>query len=866
MRPLFFGRGFRVCSALLVALSMLAPAVPARAGNVLVLGTGAVTGTIKSADGAPIPSAVITLSGNGSDQTFPVGTSGGFAFNGLPSGTYNLRASAPGYDTLSGRTVQVSAGQGTVLELTMTRSASSLTTIGQVRVNSASALQTSSAPSTTINTQNYAGLGYTLLSDVLQNDPSTTLVHPLGGSSVLPTSVALRGPDPTETLVDIDGHQVNSGNSGDFDMSLLDPADFGSIELVKGISPSSLVGPDTIDGAINIRTLDPTTQPHGLLRLFAGSYDSFGETLQATGTDQRLGYALSLHRTTTAGETNQTIFAVPGSPTGTGPQQVGSALDSSTALGKLRYTFGRGDGYVLFSFHDQSQYRDLSAALSSYLPPVGSIPSGDSVARRALGADTASDGNPTGLPELDSFAGSSLLSHNAGYGLDVRIPLGPVDSSGVSPTSVLLRHFTSLVSQSVNGPAADSSPYLYNDRDLSSDDSIELDRQYNKGLLTLQYDLRNENLQTNFVPGIINDESIARSALSSTLSSDPLSILPLDSSGPSGATPADTHITLTQVQRAAVLRYVGDPSAQFHFAAAVYDSDYSTFGTSFDPRVGFAWTPNAQSVLRASVGTTFQTPQLPELFVPPVLPPPVDGYIQVGNPNLKPDTATEYGLGFEHIFQPGPHHTVASIDLYRVNMREPASPYLPPIPPTCNQGSSGIAREPLSTTTCPLSYPVNAGDAIYQGIEISATRQLAPTMVLRAGWAVKSAYLTAVPAAIQDGTLVVGEQSLGLPLHKATLNLDKIPQLGFVYGAGLVYEGLYNELDQPPFTILNANVGYRFKNFEVGLSGTNLTNVYDQKFTKQAAGLLYGGLYGPLGTDAYMLQGTALTLILTRRF
>jgi outer membrane receptor protein involved in Fe transport len=857
-----FARRFEslVCAALVLGLVLGASVAPAAAANPP---GGTVRGTVVSADGAPVRNAVVTLSGNGPDRTEAVDSKGTFVFVGLPGGTYIVRASARGYDTNGGRTIEVNELSPSAVQLTMTRSATGLVTIGQVQTAGGSALSTSSAPSTTINAQNYAALGYTMISGILNNDISTTLVHPLGGSLGLPTSVALRGPDPTETLVDIDGHQVNSGNSGDFDLSLLDPADFNSVELVKGIAPSSLVGPDTIDGAINLRTLEPTATQHGAFRLFGGSFNTFGATLETTGTADRLGYAVSLHRTTSSGEVNQTIYAVDGSPTGTGPQFVGSAVDSSTMLGKLRYSFGRGDAYVALTFHDQSQYRDLSAGLSSVLPPPGAPASGDSVGRHPGSAAPTDDDSSDGLLQVDSFAGSSLAAHNAGYGLDLRLPIGPPDASGVATTSVLFRHYTSLVSQSVFGPAADSSPYLYNDRDLISDDSLQIEHQFNKGNLTFQYDLRNENLQTNFVAGILNDESIGRLPLGNASPFD-------DSSNP--ATPADDFITLSQLGRSAVLRYTGDPSAKFHYSVATYFTDYSSFGSSFDPRFGVAWTPSAQTVVRASFGTTFQIPQLPELYVPPVLPPPVGGYINVGNPNLQPDRAAEYGLGFEQIFVPGPHRVDFSADAYRVNLRDPASPYLPPSTnPDCNpsDGSSSSGPgglHPQTTPACPLSYPVNAGNAIYQGLELQASHPLAAYSTLKLGWAVRSAYLTKVPPEIQDGTLVVGEQSLGLPLHKATLSLDRSPPRGFNFGAGIVYEGIYNELDQPQFAVVNANIGYRFKDFELALNGTNLSDVYDQKFTRQSAGLLYGSLVGPLGTDAYMLQGTAFTFIVTKKF
>jgi hypothetical protein len=81
-----------------------------------------------------------------------------------------------------------------------------------------------------------------------------------------------------------------------------------------------------------------------------------------------------------------------------------------------------------------------------------------------------------------------------------------------------------------------------------------------------------------------------------------------------------------------------------------------------------------------------------------------------------------------------------------------------------------------------------------------------------------------------------------------------------------VYEGPYNELDQPQYATLDANVGYRWRDYEIAVSGTNLTDVYDQRFTAQGAGTLYGSPQGLEASDAYVLQGTAFNVSLTRRF
>jgi outer membrane receptor protein involved in Fe transport len=820
------------------ALFVLVAPPAARAGDA----TGTVSGLVTSLDGRPVAGARIALDGPTPGAAIS-GTDGRYSLAALSPGTYSAAVSAARFSSPAVATIDVRAGATTSFNVSLARSESSLTTIGRTLTNGRETVSTSSTPVTTIDVSAYADEGYTRLSDVLQNDETTTLFHTAGGGgTVLPTSVAIRGPDPTETLVDIDGHQINNGNTGDFDLSLLDPADYSSIELVRGISPSSLVGPDTIDGAINIRTIEPTLDPHGLVRLSFGSYAGFGSTLESTGTvDGRLGYVLSLHRQGTNGEVNENVFDV-GSDT---VQHVGSGMLGSTALAKLRYAFGNaGAGYAEFSFHDQSAFRDLSAGLTTYAPPSGFAPD---------------------LPQVNSAAGTALQTHNAGYGLDVSVPLGSTGGTGVAATTLLFRHYTSIVNESVYGPLAESTPYLFNSRDLLDDETLQLDHRIGNGDLTLQYEIRNESLDTDFIPGVVNEQSILRrtgydpDVVSRTL-------LPFDDDTPPDSSSGQVTLPLGQTQRNLALRYTYNPTPALHFTAAGYYSQLSLFGNYLDPRFGFVFTPDSRTAVRLSAGTTYQSPQLPELVVPSPLPAVAGNYVSIGNPNLKPDQATEYGLGFDRILQGGADQTAVSADFYRVNLRQPASTLNLPLDPNC------VSPPVPKTPVCPLSYPVNAGDGIYQGIELSVRHNLGPNTTVRAGWAVRSAYLTQVPADIQDGTLVVGEQAAGLPLHKASVSLTTGPALGLTYGFNFVYEGLYNELDQPQFATLDAHVGYRFRGgFEVGLTGTNLTNVYDQRFTTPNGGVLYGGLTGPNGPgpipqDAYALQGTAFTFTVLRRF
>jgi hypothetical protein len=165
-----------------------------------------------------------------------------------------------------------------------------------------------------------------------------------------------------------------------------------------------------------------------------------------------------------------------------------------------------------------------------------------------------------------------------------------------------------------------------------------------------------------------------------------------------------------------------------------------------------------------------------------------------------------------------------------------------------------------------LSYPINIGLAVYQGMELRFDRDLDAQTTIHAGYGLNSAYAASVPPQVQDGTLVAGQQFLGLPLHKATLSLERDAQAGLGYNIGFVYEGANNALNRPPFATLNAALTWRSSHFDVTLAGTNLSNVYADRFTRSAAGVAYPGAFGPIPTDAYALQGAAFTLSVTRRY
>ncbi|HEV3152644.1 MAG TPA: TonB-dependent receptor [Candidatus Baltobacteraceae bacterium] len=752
-----------------------------------------VTGTVTGPQHTPIAHATIVLRESSNDSAVTTTASdGSFQLQSPGEGLFDVLVSAPGYASVS-RVIRIPrSGDVAITVVLQLASASSLTTISSITVGGSANVSSASAPSLSVARVQLENSATGKLGDVLTGEGAVTPVRPAGGTGNAPLLIALRGPDPTETLVELDGHKINTGATGGFDLSLIDPADLQDVQLVYGIAPSSLVGPDTIGGAINVRTLEPTQQPHSFVRLGSGSFNTNLAAIETTGTRDGIGYAAALDRLTGDGDVNA--------------NGTGSAWQSASGLFKVRVPISRNNGFVQTEVLDQATNRDVSASLSSYDP----------------------DGS------FNSFAGSNLQSHQTLYALDASVPLGTQVDRQATGGTLTFRHSNELDSQTVTGPAQNVSEWYFNYRDVLSDDSLQYDRAIGRGTLTLKYDLTSENLAAPYTLGGVQDDSVARRVMDT---------------GSSDSNTASSF-SMTELDRTWALRYLLEPTTHLHYSAAIYGSSYSSFGYSQDPRFGFVWTPTTQTAVRASVGTTFQAPLLTELYVPSPLPPPDangnDGLVAIGNPHLNPDRATEYDLGFEHIFGSGEHRLALSTDVYQTNLRDAIEQYVPPAPPG-------------------YTYPVNLGNVEYRGLEFRADQFLPNRYRVTLSYTINSAFPLQVPDAIQNGALVPNEQFLGTPLHRASIQFGRESEHSLSFGTRLVYEGPGNELNRPPFALLDAHLTQPLKEFNVSLIMTNLTGVYADGFTHNGTGVPYGGPDGAIPTNAYALPPRGFMLSLSRQ-
>jgi len=567
--------------------------------------TGTVQGSVVDSSGNPIAAAHVELEAGAVRISSVSGADGSFKLD-VPAQTYIVTAQARGFAPLAPRTISIAAGETAAVVLQLARTTTgSISTLDRVTVNGRQVLSTASAPSASLDPQDLAGRGIENLADALGSQIAVTMTRPAGGAPGLPQTASLRGPDPSETLIDIDGHVVNNANTGDFDLELLDPAQFSAVQVVYGVGPSSLDGANTQGGTINFHTIDPTPQDQGLLRFSLGTFNTSGYTLQATGTtDSRLGYAISFHRYSTNGAVSGYSALYEPNPEASPPTNasttLGSTIDATSSLLKLRYSLGIGDGFVEATYRNTTAYRDLSAPLSFPTDPNN------------LG--------PSSL--FTAYPGAADLTNSPAYGLDVQLPIGDAGPAGIAPGTLIVRHLTNVTDQTVPGvPVTLANPYLFDNRDVVSDDSVQYNRDLSNGTWTLLTDIRHEELTlppgAPFSPGIVSTQ---------------------------------------QTQRSFAGLYQWDSTPHLHYTAAAYVSRYDTFGSSIDPRLALVWTPNADNVIRASFGTGFRAPLMTERAI---------------NPTLTAEHTSEFEVGFEHRFGDDELAPRVELDAYSTALRDP---------------------------------------------------------------------------------------------------------------------------------------------------------------------------------------------------
>ncbi len=774
-----------------------------------------ISGNVHAASGTPLVGAHLELRG-GAHATSDA--RGHFTLAAAP-GEYQLAASARGYAPL---TVAVDASHDVPIDVALEPLDSpKLRQIGQVTVDGRLAPIVGAIPSATIPRSELDLFGDDRIIDGLQTLPGATFARPDGGAASAVAVVALRGPDPSESLVALDGQLLNDGNTGDLDLSRLPVAAFSAIDVTEGLGPEDSNGSNTFGGAIDLVSLRPTSDPHFAVSLSGGSFGQTEAWVNATGTSGRLGYATALDNQNESGYVNATapLYSTTDPACTPCSTRLGSAVASHVALGALTWSFAQNADITarVFLLGDN---RDQSSAINGIDDNSADIGS-------AKYGQLTGPGNQTFAQVIRAFQ------------LRAREPLGAGE----------LTSDISLSDNSVGVDGGFASPY----------DIVHADHRYN-GALTWQRTFATSQLAVGGYTRYESLDFIAPAAADAT----PLSSF--------AAQPI-----LGQTINVYFARGGFTPTPKLRLDGGVFESRYTTFGSNLDGRFGAIYTTDPRTALRFSLGTGFRAPLLYERYQFPYAQLTLDPsgvFVGQGSPNERPEHATEYELGASHEFS---RSSTLDVSLYHTNLRDPVEIFYPLAAVAAGICASNSYTRPIPAC---VSFNSNVGNAVYTGAEFRFVQRFTPQhLFVTARYGINSAYPKNLNAQFANptsgGNLVDNAQFLGIPQQQGSLQLDWTNR-AWHSAASAVFRGNNNELNLAPFTVVDALAGKRLDpGLDLSLAATNIFNAGAGRFTVFGGGAAYRGItgddaagtpiYGPLPTDALHVEPLGIRLILTAR-
>ena len=134
--------------------------------------------------------------------------------------------------------------------------------------------------------------------NVLREVPGVQVTQ--SGSPGAVTDVSIRGGTPSQTLVLLDGVEVNTGATGQFDFSTLTTDALDRIEVLRGAG-GSLYGSQAIGGVVNVITEEGEGAPHYSLLSEGGNRATQRQVATAAGAYENLGYSAALSYFSTEG-------------------------------------------------------------------------------------------------------------------------------------------------------------------------------------------------------------------------------------------------------------------------------------------------------------------------------------------------------------------------------------------------------------------------------------------------------------------------------------------------------------------------------------------------------------------------------------
>jgi vitamin B12 transporter len=137
-----------------------------------------------------------------------------------------------------------------------------------------------------------------LVEDVLREVPGVQVTQ--SGSPGSVTSVSIRGATSAQTLILVDGVEVNAGSTGGFDLANLTTDNLDRVEILRGAG-GSLYGSQAIGGVVNVLSQEGQGPPTASLVSAGGNRATSRQLATVSGADGNLGYSGALSYFSTEG-------------------------------------------------------------------------------------------------------------------------------------------------------------------------------------------------------------------------------------------------------------------------------------------------------------------------------------------------------------------------------------------------------------------------------------------------------------------------------------------------------------------------------------------------------------------------------------
>jgi outer membrane receptor protein involved in Fe transport len=847
--------------------------------------TGTITGKVTDGSGKPLGGVHIAI--NGPSATETTTKSDGSYSVAVPPGVYSVTISAAGFQATQQDGVAVVSGSSIALTTTLT--AASLTTIGHVTVGggASTAVSSTSASDTRLSQATIRSEGQDQVVNLLDQLPGVEVLR-VGGGSNEPganASISIRGAQPYESQILIDGHPVNTIGNGayGFNTTFINSILLSGVEVSKG--PGSLPNTvtDAVGGTVNFQTAPITSKPSGELMTQIDSFGGWTYGVRFSDTIGKLGFLVGVARETTPGYLapqdlygfgRASFFSPYTSPTypETGNNQIYSPsqsyvgvlnykypatsdFDNHSSLFKLAYNFSSVTSIQLSSYSTQTWldetgnnvgniYAKIVPCISTY-PAAPTCTTGPTVPNinqnwtnqnyAGLIGQTVpinlyagypdtyeTDSEPITTADLRTVIGPGTLLARYYAGAITRNVIQNNDYSAIGPCYTPACAYVGDIPGLSSNPDADDNGYSGEAYFEETKDVLHgFDAQYT----VLFGDTDYLTLGFDNHGDSYSYQEVYASGFYPPYCEDQACAYAL-------VTPKPTFLKVNSSTVSLRGGFLLMPKLQLEVGG--YASNTTYVGSRFDPRGGLTWKPSSKLSFRASAGSAYVEPYEGLINATAY----VSKHVYYPVSNFSAETSMGYDFGAD--FKYG-RDSLLSADYYSTNIYNRYA--------TIDLTTSGTyAGTPYTSTVIPTSQ----GQALNQGFEISVLHAPKVGFGYHAVVDLLRDYFygqSGVPLKNFGGVFLGplpnnGVQLPGYPYSKMRGDLTYQLASGTNFRLSATTFGANNSFGQPGFTLLDGAVKVPFKSFDVILGATNILNKDDYA----TGGVYFGGYtYQTLG-------------------